>query len=428
MKNWIAKYRAVDLARNAGWMLLGQGLSLIFQVVYFVIIARSLGAQEYGAFVAATAFSRILSPFVGFGGGNLLIKNVAQDRKQFPVYWGNLLFMTLASGLASIAFVIAVARLVLPASIPLPVIVYVSVAELIFFRLIECAAMAFQAIERLDVTAQLNIWTGLARLVGIAVLAASLHHPTAGDWSVVYLLTTIFGATLGLAWVHTKIGRPRLALGRIRGEFIEGLFFSTSASAQTIYNDIDKTMLARMATLDAAGIYAAAYRFIDAAFIPVRSVLYAGYSGFFRAGQQGIQGALCYMRRLLPKSAGYSFVVFLCLVACAPIIPFILGSEYARTVEALRWLALLPLVKTIHYFLADTLTCSGHQGYRALIQLAVAGFNVLVNLWLIPAYSWRGAAWSSLASDMLLAVLMCLAVVVLRTRPVRAGGTSASMS
>ena len=81
--------------------------------------------------------SRNLSPFVGFGGSDLLIKNVARDRRYFPVYRGNLLFMTLASGLASIAFVIAVARLVLPPSIPLLVIVLVSLAELIFNRLIK---------------------------------------------------------------------------------------------------------------------------------------------------------------------------------------------------------------------------------------------------------------------------------------------------
>ena len=225
MKNWIAKYRDNTLARNTAWMLLGQGLSLFIQALYFVTIARSLGAQQYGTFVAATAFPQILSPFVGFGGGNLLIKNVAQDRKHFPVYWGNLLFMTVASGLASIAFVIAVARLVLPASIPLLVIVCVSLADLIFFRLIDCAAMAFQAVERLDVTAWLRIWTALARLIGIALLAAILDHPTAWHWSFVYLLTTMFGAILGLAWVHTRIGRPRLALGRIRDGVCRGTVF-----------------------------------------------------------------------------------------------------------------------------------------------------------------------------------------------------------
>ena len=386
MKNWIARNSMSELARNTSWMFLGQVISLLIQAVYFVIIARALGAQQYGVFVASTAFPMILSPFVGFGGGNLLIKNVAHDRTSFPVYWGNWLFMTLASGLT-------------------------------FIRLVECAAMAFQAVGRLDVTAQLHIWSALAKLVGIAVLAVNIHHPTAQQWSFVYLITTVIGTVLGLYWVQTRIDKPRLELCRIKGEFIEGLYFSTSLSAQNIYNDIDKTMLARLSTLDAVGIYATAYRLIDVAFVPVRSLLAAGYSGFFRAGKEGLDGTLRYMRRLLPKSACFSLLVFLCLITCAPIIPYVFGPQFLRTVEALRWLALLPLLKTIHYFLADTLTCSGYQGYRTTIQIVVAVFNVLINLWIIPLFSWRGAAWSSLASDGLLAVLLYITILVLRGRP-----------
>jgi O-antigen/teichoic acid export membrane protein len=336
------------------------------------------------------------------------------------VYWGNLLFMTLASGTAAAVLVVGVARLVLPASIPMVVIVLVSVAELNFSRLADCAGMAFQSIERLDVMAQLTIWAALARLIGISLLAAIVHHPVATHWAFVYLLTTVVGAVLGLAWVQTVIGSPRLELGRIGGEFIEGFYFSAGLSAQTIYNDIDKTMLARMATLDAVGIYGAAYRLIEVAFIPVKSLLNAAYPGFFRAGQDGVRGTLTYMRRMLPKSVCYSLLAFFCLLLGAPVVPHVLGPQYARSVEALRWLAPLPLLKTIHYFMADTLSCAGHQGPRALIQVMVAGFNVLVNLWIIPAYSWRGAAWSSLASDALLAVSMYLAVLALSGRTVPA--------
>ena len=419
LKNRLAEYGRNTLVRNTGWMALGQGLCLFIQAAYFVIILRRLGVQQYGAFIAAVAFTHMLSPFVGLGANNLLIKHVARDRKHFPACYGNALVVTLVTGLASTAFIIGIARLVLPASIQTPVIVFVSLAELIFSKLADCASIAFQAIDRLDITARMTILSALTRLMGIAVLASVLPHPAAHHWAFVYLLTTVCGATLGLAWVQAKIGRPRFSLDRIRKEFVEGLYFSASSSAQSIYDDIDKTMLARMASLDAVGIYGAAYRLIDVAFIPVRSLLSAGYQGFFRAGRNGMQGAIDYMRRLLPKAAVFSFLVFFCLTGLAPLLPHVFGSQYTRTVEALRWLALLPFLKTIHSLLADTLTCSGHQRRRTLIQIVAAGFNVLVNLWLIPAYSWRGAAWSSLATDTLLAVLMCLAVIQVHrsTRP-----------
>jgi hypothetical protein len=47
----------------------------------------------------------------------------------------------------------------------------------------------------------------------------------------------------------------------------------------------------------------------------------------------------------------------------------------------------------------------------------VAAFNVLINLWIIPAYSWRGAAWSSIASDTLLVCGVGAAVFILSRRP-----------
>ena len=48
--------------------------------------------------------------------------------------------------------------------------------------------------------------------------------------------------------------------------------------------------------------------------------------------------------------------------------------------------------------------------------VGIVGFNVLLNLWLIPAYSWRGAAWASLASDAALVVALFAVIVSLRRR------------
>ncbi len=164
--------------------------------------------------------------------------------------------------------------------------------------------------------------------------------------------------------------------------------------------------MASLSTLDATGIYGAAYRVIDVAFVPVRSVLHAAYSNFFRKGQHGIAASFAYAKRILPRMIGYSVVAFAGLYLLAPVFPLVIGKDFARTVEALRWLALLPLLKTIHYFLSDSVTGAGYQGLRTAAQVFVALLNVGLNFWLIPLYSWRGAAWSSLACDGTLAVVM----------------------
>ena len=355
----------------------------------------------------------------------MLIKNVSRDRRLFPEYWGNGLLMTFVSGTVLTFLAMAICRLILPHSIPMLMITLISVSDLIFIKLLDMGAWAFQSVERLSGNAKLNVIASLTRLIGIAGLAHTISHPNVLAWSAVYLAGSIIAALIALIWVTYRLGRPALALHRIRGEGVEGFYFSVSLSATTIYNDLDKTMLARLATLEAAGVYAAAYRLIDVSVIPIRALLCAAYPGFFRIGKDGLAATLRQSHRLLARIIPYSLVAFLALTLGAPLVPHILGRQYTETVMALRWLALLPILKTLHYFIADALTGAGHQGTRTLIQISVAVFNVVLNLWLIPVYGWRGAAWSSIASDGLLALSLWVIISLMRRREETASNSPA---
>ena len=415
----IERIRRSVLARSSSWMFLGFGLRVIVQAGYFILIARALGPHEYGGFVGATSLISIAVPFSGWGAGYLLIKNVSRDKSKFSEYWGNALLMTAVTGVILFGIVMSLARFVLPNSIPLALVLMICVADLAASRIVDTAAQSFQAVDQLRFTAKLSLLPYVLRLIGAAVVMLVWHHATALLWGWFYLGSTLISCAVAFGVTSSKLGLPKLALGRIRGEFTEGFYFSTSLSAQTVYNDIDKAMLARLSTLDATGIYAAAYRLIDVAFIPVRSVIYAAYSNFFRHGQGGMAASYSYAKRLLPKTMVYAALMFFVLLGAAPIVPVILGGEYARTAEALRWLALLPFFKAIHYFLADSLTGAGSQGTRTAMQVLVAVLNVGLNLWLIPAYSWRGAAWASLASDGALVIAMYAAVNFMMIRESR---------
>ena len=404
-----------DLKRNTSWVLLGNGLKLVIQAGYFVIIARSLGPEQYGAFVAVVAIAAILSPFVGLGTSNLIIRNVAQNKASFAVSWGNGLCVTLFTGLCALTLV-CIGRSLLPQSIHWTILLLVASSDLILARITDLCAFAFGAKERFTATAQINVWSSLARLLGLLALVAVVPHPKAEQWAAVYLTTSAIVSIASFLALLKSYGAPSFELALLRQELREGFYYSVGQSAQSVYNDIDKSMLARLGDLSATGIYGAAYRLIDVTLVPVRSVLSAAYPGAFRAGQNGISGSLSYMRRLLPKPVAFAMLTVILLLVCAPVLPHILGREYANTVGALRWLALLPLIKTFHFFFADALTGAGHQALRTIIQFAVAGINVLLNLWIIPAYSWRGAAWSSIACDALLACLYLVALSWLSKR------------
>jgi O-antigen/teichoic acid export membrane protein len=227
-------------------------------------------------------------------------------------------------------------------------------------------------------------------------------------WGLFYLLSTAVSAVVGFLLVHRELGSPELDLARVASELREGLSFSVSFSAQSVYNDIDKTLLTRLSTLEAAGIYAAAYRLIDVSLTPIRALLHASFARFFQHGAAGIEGSFGFAKRLLPVAGAYGLFAGAALYLTAPLLPYLLGDEYQNAVEAARWLAILPFLRAIHYLLADTLTGADFQGLRSGVQVLVGLFNVLINLVLIPIYSWRGAVWASIASDALLLVSLCV--------------------
>jgi O-antigen/teichoic acid export membrane protein len=414
--------RRSTLARNTGWMLLGQGLKLVIQALYFTVIARSLGVQNYGAFVGVVGLVGIMSPFGTLGSGHLLVKNVARDGLQFKKNYGLALLTTLSSSSILFGLVLLVSNFLLPATIPIRLVMLVAASDLFGMSITAICGQAFLAFERLEWTASINVLVSTMRLAAAAVLVVLHHSPSALQWGSFYFASTTIVAMAALGMVFVKLGVPVFNLSRTTAEFREGFYFSVSQSAQTIYNDIDKAMLARLSTLEATGIYGAAYRLIDVSFAPVASVLVAAYPNFFKVGVDGVPATLRYLKPLILRALGYATFVAVALLVGAGVVPLILGGEYRLTVEALRWLAVLPLLKTVHFFLSDALTGAGYQALRTAINAGVAVFNVLINIWIIPAYSWRGAAWSSIASDALLVCGIGTAVFVLSRRSQRLPG------
>ncbi|WP_299486069.1 oligosaccharide flippase family protein [Acaryochloris sp. IP29b_bin.137] len=395
-----------QLAKNTLWMLMGQGVGIVLQAVYFVIIARALGPDQYGAFVGATSLIAIFAPFVSLGSGSLIVKNVSRNPALFNQYWGNSLLIIGMTGTVFTAFICLISPLLLPRNIPIALVFFAAIADFICLRLLEIAGHAFQAIHKLSKTAQLKILPGITRVMAAILMVNLFPEPDAVGWTFLYLIGTITAAAVAMLWVQIDIGSPKPAPERIRPELFEGFCYSTGLSAQTIYNNVDKTMLARLSTLSSAGVYAAAYRIIDVAFIPIRSLLSASYAQFFRHGASGINGSLTYAKRLTPLAAAYGLIAGIVLILLSPLLPLVFGSNYAESAQVLCWLAPLPFFKSMHYFAANALSGAGLQSLRSTVQVFIAIFNFCGNLILIPLYSWQGAIASSLVSDGLLMVIL----------------------
>src|SRR5689334_17303053 len=129
-------------------------------------------------------------------------------------------------------------------------------------------------------TGQFPVVQSLLRLAG-AVGMLGTGVVSAASWSAWYCGSTALACTITFVLVSREFGPPKVVLRGLIANARLGAAFALSSTAQNAYNDIDKTMVGSLATLDAAGVYTAAYRIIDVAFTPVRAVLYSAYSTFF---------------------------------------------------------------------------------------------------------------------------------------------------
>ncbi len=398
-------------------MLLGFGFRLGVQFLYFVLLARILGPEQYGAFVGVAALVMVLSPFASWGSGNILIKHVSRDRGLFQRYWGAVLATTLVSGgaLAGLAFLLS--GLFFGWETALALALPIALGDLVGIRLADVSGQAFQSRERLSRTSALWVLMSTSRLLGVLALYA-LPEASASHWALFYAGSGLLAGSLGVIWVTKELGLGPLSLGPMRGEWREGFYFAISLAAQGAYNDLDKTLLSRLVSDAVAGGYAAAYRVLDAAFVPMRALVYATYPRFFREGNKGLEGSRIFALRLLPWGLAAGGIGTALALGLAPFLPVLLGSEYTLSAAVLPLLAPILLFRALHYLAADALTGAGYQGLRSAVQVGVAFLNLGLNLWWIPLFGWKGAVWSSMASDGFLAVSLWLALLLaLERRP-----------
>lgn len=395
----------------------------MLQGLYFILIGRALGSQQYGAFIGVASLIAVLAQFATWGSGMLMLRSVSRDPSSFPRAWGNALVMTASLSAVVLALVYGLAHLFFSA--PLLVIVpFVAVADTIFAKLAELSSQAFQAFHRLRDTAQIIAITSAIRLLAAAFLFfhARIGFASAMTWARLYLAASVAGAVVSILLVTLHLGLPKFT--RLsRSSWIEGLGFSLANSTTSVYNDVDKAMLAGLGQLRAAGIYGTAYRIVDIACVPITAIHGAALPEFFMRGHAGPHAMRPFVRRLLSKTSLYALGVSIALAAGAGIVPLLMGSGYADSVSAIRWLCVLPLLRSFHLAAGDCITATSSQWWRTGSQLLAALLNLLLNLVLIPRWSWQGAAAASLLTDGTLAAANWIILIWLssRRKPVDGG-------
>jgi O-antigen/teichoic acid export membrane protein len=254
-------------------------------------------------------------------------------------------------------------------------------------------------------TAGLNFLTNLLRLALAASMALAVRHTSALVWALASLMVSVAACLFAIIKVTTNFGRPTFSISLFLRRLGEGLVFAVSGSTTTVYNDVDKVMLGHYGMTVANGIYSMAYRVVNICTVPIGSIHAAALPRFFREGVNGVKCTALLARVILKRTVILGGLVTVAMFVFAPLIPRVAGHDFASSVSALRWLCLIPLFRCFHLSAGDAISGAGLQRFRLAAQLTAAGANFVLNLCLIPRYSWQGAACASLITDGSLALM-----------------------
>jgi len=183
----------------------------------------------------------------------------------------------------------------------------------------------------------------------------------------------------------------------------------------TIYNRIDTIILQSFSGSDAVGIYGLAYKMHDNF---VMGAAYFMNSLFPILSLSFSQKRLGELKNIYQKSFDLLFVgslvLFISIFSLAPLLVNILGgSDFSESVGVLRILLLATVIAYFNHLTGYSLIAFGKQRLSLAIAATALTINVLANWIFIPTFSYKAAAWITVATEGL--VLLLSSIVVAKT-------------
>jgi O-antigen/teichoic acid export membrane protein len=388
------------VARNAAFRIGGELLAKVASLAFFVTMARELGKDGFGEFQFALALTGALIYVAGFGTDQLLAREVARDHGRAGRLLSDAAAVKVLGGLVMLAVAAVVANLGSSTAEGRAAVYVIGVGTLLEV-LSKSWHSIFQGYERFELaSATLIIQRTLTAVVGIAVLLAGGNVVAA---AAVYAGGAAVAVLVAEWWLH-RLGVRRAAvapagwLPMVRVGVAIGLI----SLLITVLLRLDVTMLSFLANAATVGVYAVAFRLVEAtqfigwsmasAMLPWLSRTDANLARGFGLGLKAVVSVL------LP--IGLAFVLF------APgIIDLFYGREYESSAGPLRILGLMTVLYGINGVGSISVIARYRPSTYAKLLVPVLAINVTLNLILIPTFGARGAATAALTSGVLLAGL-----------------------
>jgi O-antigen/teichoic acid export membrane protein len=384
---------ARTVAFNSGWQLLTFLARAASGLTATILVARADGPTGLGTFQFALTFSLMLSFLVGFGFTNFLTREVARRPDDARLWVESAVFYALVAG-GTISAVVAFATTTLGASQVEADVIILATAALAFDNAGRIEFSLFWAWERMGLESMATCVQESVFALG-TVTALHAGYGVRGVM-LAYAVSRVVGATVG--WVIASRGLHRIVVPRPHLHFLMPTLrrcipFAADDALSLTYIRIDTVLLGFIKGSTAVGFYQAGTNLVLYLNVLARMLNYPLFPKMSKAWPDRITS----FRRLRDASlqllgaVGVPIMVGSLLLA-PRLLSFIYGSAFEPAVLCYQILVLVIPIRMLGHTLGTALTAADGQTQRTIAVASAAGANLLLNLWLIPRFSYTGAA------------------------------------
>jgi O-antigen/teichoic acid export membrane protein len=367
-----------------------------------VLIVRHLSVGDWGRFSFVFGLLGMMGIVTNMANPRIVFRELAKDDGQVV---GTYVLLRLALGL--LAYAVSIAFVVIG---HYPDVVLRATAIAGTLVVIANAASGYNVLfeyrMRLSSIAMAAI-LGQAVQLALTVLLAVLHSSL-----VVFTIPAVIAEVVGIAWKLYRLPRtPRLHYTIDWRRWSELLKLSVplaiGGALSTMYYNLDTIMLSKMQTFRAVGEYNIAYKFaaiaafvsasMSPALFPIFVRYWPGKADRFKAV---LKKTMC-LYLTLGALVALEFGIF-----ADRAITLLYGSHYAVGANAARLVVGSECVGFFVDLAVVTLVSMNRNITYPFVALGGLLLNLALNLWAIPRWSYFGAAWVTLITEVIVLVVI----------------------
>ena len=387
------------IARNSLVTISAEVVNKIFGLFLTVIIARYLGDSGFGAYSFIVTMMMLFQVLADFGLDTLTIRDISKDTSKTGSILSSALVLKLCLSLVNfLLMVLAIAIMHKPPTVVYGI--YLAGLSVIFFSLANSFSAAFNAHEKMYIKSFILVISRALTLI-MTVLAVVFKKDLITLIGIL-LISEIFRTCLSAAVYLRYFGRTglRIDMSLCKKLFLAALPFALISLVALIYFKIDIVMLSLMKNDQVVGWYSAAYALLAALLF----ISDAYNLSIFPVLSRYAESAKDLLAFAWERSVKYLLIISAPItvgttVLADKIVILFYKSGYLPSVPALK-----VLIWTLPWIFVNSINvrvfyATGKQKGLTWIVVFSALLNIVLNLFLIPVFSYMGASAATLASE-----------------------------